>query len=225
MSLSLGLAALALVTAAGPAAPEKLKEDRILLCRPAVQGNGSSVPSEALTTAAKAFRNTFIDYGAPCEQDQESIGAAQRAGLRFAIRVGAEGKVGLARFTLKLNDARTEKTIASQDVDVPSGADAVEPLKMALADLSHSSPTSPGSSMARSATPWYLVAAGAAVMAVGAGFALAAGSAASSRDGSNNVSAYISSDANWRKYKTMSGVSLGIGGAAVAAGLAWRFAF
>jgi hypothetical protein len=225
MSLSLGLAALALVTAAGPAAPEKLKEDRILLCRPSVQGNASSVPAEALTTAAKAFRNTFIDYGAPCEQDQESIGAAQRAGLRFAIRVGAEGKVGLSRFTLKLNDARTEKTVASQDVDVPSGADAVEPLKMALADLSHSSPTKNNGSVARSAAPWYLVAAGAAVMAVGTGLALAAGSAASDRDSAKNTQTYISSDANWRKYRTMSGVGLGVGVAAVAAGLTWRFAF
>jgi hypothetical protein len=222
MSLSLGWAALSLMVAAGPA-DLKLNEDRLLLCQPQVTGVAQSVPAGALKTAAKAFGKVFIDYGAPCEQDEESMGAAKRAGVRFAIRTTAEGKVGVSRFVLRLNDAQTDKTVSSQNVDVPTGADAVEPLKAALAELSHSSPTRPPE--AKGSGPWYVVAAGAAVMAVGVGFALAAGSAASDRDSSVKDTNYITSDANWRKYKTMSGVSLGIGGAAVAAGLAWRFAF
>lgn len=222
MSLALGLVALSLVTAAGP---EKLKEDRLLLCRPQVVGNPTGLPVNALLTAAKDFGKVFIDYGAPCEQNEESTGAARRAGVRFAIRPTVEGRVGQSHFVLTLNDAATDKATASREVDVPSGRDPVEPLKGALAELSHSSPQSTPSNKVVHNEAWYVVAAGAAVMAVGTGLAVAAGSAANDRDKATTSTKYINSDASWRKYKTMSGVSLGVGAAAVAAGLTWRFAF
>jgi hypothetical protein len=84
---------------------------------------------------------------------------------------------------------------------------------------------SPSEPRIHSSAPWYLVAAGAAVVAIGTGFALAASSAASSRDKAGTGTKYVDADVNWRKYRTMSGVTLGLGGAAVAGGLAWRFAF
>jgi hypothetical protein len=104
---------------------------------------------------------------------------------------------------------------------------ALAPAAPAAKPVAAPAPTSsqPSEPRVRSSAPWYLVAAGAVAVAVGTGFALAAASAASDRDKAVTGTSYVASDASWQKSRTMSGVAFGIGGAAMAGGLVWRFAF
>jgi hypothetical protein len=50
-------------------------------------------------------------------------------------------------------------------------------------------------------------------------------SAASRANAAPDVGAYVQAKKDWQQKRTTSGVLLGVGGAAVAAGLTWRFAF
>jgi hypothetical protein len=103
--------------------------------------------------------------------------------------------------------------------------DPIQPIERALRELAK---TSEPPAARRSDAPWYVVGAGAAVLAAGTGFALAAGSAAKARDDAHargDARAYVEKDASWRTWRTAGGVALGVGAAAVAAGLTWRFAF
>jgi hypothetical protein len=230
MSLALGVVVLALVSGAGEKAADaplassmRLSDDRLLLCRPTVIGAPGALQPEALSEAAKSFGRLFIDYGMACEQELEAVNAARRAGVRRAIRTTAETKGGIGHYVLTLSDAASNKQMGVRELDIPSGQSAVQPLEKALSELSGG--RSQGERHKHDEAAWYVSGAGAVVMAVGVGFAIAAGSAASSRDQAASASDYIQSDARWRKLKTVSGVTLGVGGAAVAAGLAWRFAF
>ncbi len=222
--------ALALVLSAGAgASPAGDAAGKLLLCRPRVLGDAALARAAAVSSAARALPGRFLDYGVSCEDLAEASRAARRAGLDLALTSSAEGDAAGSRYVLSLASAAAEKELSRREVPVPAGEDAVAPLERALRELVASSraPESPPPRAGRTA-PWIVAGAGAAALAAGGAFALTAGSDARARDRAGTTGdyrAYIERDASWRRWRTASAVALGVGGAALAAGLVWRFAF
>lgn len=210
-------AILLLASGAGPG------PDRLLLCRPLVRGEPGLARADALPAAARGHGSRFLDYGVPCDGAGEAVRAARRAGLSLAVSSVAEGRTEGSRFELTLS-ADGALAVARRTVEVAPGADAVPPLRRSLGELLEAVPGQP---QARPG-PWIAMGAGAALLAAGTAFALAARSSAGARDragAAGDVRAYVSRDASWRRWRAASGTALGLGGAALGAGLAWRFAF
>ncbi len=201
--------------------------DRLLLCRPMVGGDPGLARPDAVAQAARAFGQRFLDYGVACDGFAEAARAARRAGLRHAISSSAEGRTAGSRYVLTLALAEEERPVAKRELEVLPGADAAAPLQRTMAELLASIPSS-GDVPERSAAPWYLVGAGAAVLTGAAVFALAASSAAGDRDqaqAAGDATGYVQRDASWRRWRTASGLATGAGVALIAAGFTWRFAF
>jgi hypothetical protein len=198
-------------------------EDRLLLCRPKVAGDAALARAEAVVEAGRGSRR-FLDYGVVCEDVAESARAARRAGLGHVVWGTAEGRVDGSRFVLVLADAATEGVRAQRTLEVPPGADAVRPVRGALGQLLASLPRGPGPRPAHVAA-WAVAGAGAAAAVAGVVVAGRARDAADRANRATDPAAYTSARAEWRDRRTTSGVLLGAGGAALAAGLTWRFAF
>ncbi len=114
--------------------------------------------------------------------------------------------------------------------DVSAGAKAVTrarwtaPLKGTLQDLLKTLPPKPGPDPQHVAA-WSVVGAGATVVVVGAVLASQARSAQSKANGATDPATYTRERKRARDRRSMSNLALGVGGAAVAAGLTWRFVF
>jgi hypothetical protein len=198
-------------------------QDRLLLCRPSVTGDPALARGEALTEAArKAGR--FLDYGVACDGAAEGARAARRAGLGYAVAASAEGRVEGTRFVLVLADATTEAERARRTLEVAPGADAVRPLRGALRELVGALPRPPGPAPARVAA-WTTVGVGVAALAAGTIFALSARSAAADANAAGDPGTFTRSRQTWEDRRRWSAISLAAGGAALAAGLTWRFVF
>jgi hypothetical protein len=220
------IATTALMLALLAAVPAEPFPGRLLLCRSRVIGDPGQARAEALPSAARALRGRFLDYGVACDDVPEAVRAARRAGLEYALTSSAEARAGGTSYVLSVAEVAVEREVARREVAVAANDDAVAPLERALRALV-SSPER-ASAAPRSVAPWVVAGAGVAALAVGGAFALAAGSAASARDRAGaaaDYGSYIERDATWHRWKTASGIALGVGGAALAAGLAWRFAF
>jgi hypothetical protein len=201
--------------------------ERLLLCRPRILGDAALARGEAVPDAARGLSGRFLDYGVACEDAAEGSRAARRAGLRHAITSTAEGRTEGSRYVLTLADAEAEKGVAQRTVDVAPGAEGGRPVREALAQLLQALPPEPGPDRAHVAA-WAVAGGGAAVAATGVLFALAARSAADARDDAGvrgDYRTYVEKDASWRRWRTASGIALGVGATALAAGLTWRFAF
>jgi hypothetical protein len=207
--------ALALVAGAG--------DERLLLCRPRVIGDPALARAEAVAQAAKSARR-LLDYGVVCDDVAESARAARRAGLAHAISGTADGRGEGSRYELVLADVETEAVRATRTVEVPPGADAVRPVRDALGQLVSSLPRGPGPRPAHVAA-WAVAGAGVVALAAGTVVAFRARDAADRANGAADPAAYTSAREQWRDRRRTSGVLLGAGGAALAAGLTWRFAF
>jgi len=198
--------------------------DRLLLCRPRILGDAALARADAVSAAARGFGQRFMDYGVTCDGAEEAARAARRAGLRHALSSTADGRTTGSRFVLTLSEAEGERAVASRELEVAPGVDPVPPLESALRDLvAKASPPRPEAGPG--AGPWILAGAGTAVALVGAGFAVAAQSAASAADSAGTPQEYVDARNSWKARRTTSAVLLGVGAAAVAAGLVWRFAF
>ncbi len=212
-------AALTVVLAlASAAAPE-----RVLLCRPKVAGDPGLARGEAVGEAAKAT-GRFLDYGVACDDPAESARAARRVGLAHAVSATAEGRADGSRYVLVLADADTEAERARRALEVAPGRDAVTPLRSALSELLLALPAPPGTRQPHLGA-WVTVGAGAAALAAGVGFAFSARSAADAASSATDPAAYTHAREQWKTRRTTSAVLLGVGAAAVAGGLAWRYAF
>ena len=206
------------LTLASAAAPE-----RVLLCRPKVTGDARLARGDALLDAAKAA-GRFLDYGVACEDPAEGARAARRVGHAHAVSATADGRADGSRYVLVLSSAETEAERARRALEVAPGRDAATPLRAALDELRLALPPPPGPRYPHLG-PWLTVGAGAAALAAGVGFALAARSSADAADRAGDPAAYTRARDQWRTRRTASGVLLGVGAAAVAGGLTWRYAF
>ncbi len=198
--------------------------ERLLLCRPAVAGDPALARVEAVAEAARAVPGRFLDYGVPCDGVPEGARAARRAGLAHAVTATAEGRSDASRFVLTLTDADTAAVRGERTLEVPSGRDAVRPLRTALEQLLGTLPPPPGPRPAHVAA-WSVAGVGAAALVAGVALAVSAGNAADRADAAQDPAAYTRARAEWRDRRRWSAVALGAGGAALAAGLTWRFAF
>ncbi len=197
--------------------------ERLLLCRPMVAGDPALARADALLSAAAAFGTRFLDYGVACDGEGEAARAARRAGLPYAVASRAEGRTDGSRFVLTLAAARDERTLERREVLAVPGSDAVAPLRRSLSELLVA--VTPPPPRDHGAGPWVVVGAGAAAVAVGVGFALAARSAANDASSATTPQGYVDARNAWSARRTTSAVLLGVGAAAVAAGLTWRYAF
>jgi hypothetical protein len=206
---------LALASAAGP--------ERVLLCRPRVTGDARLARGDALLDAAKAT-GRFLDYGVACEDAAEGARAARRVGLGHAVSATADGRADASRFVLVLAGAATEAERARRALEVAPGKDAVAPLRAALDELLLALPPTPGPRRSHLGA-WVTVGAGAAALAAGIGLAAAARSSADAANAATDPATYTSEREAWKTRRTASAVLIGAGAAAVAGGLAWRYAF
>lgn len=197
--------------------------DRLLLCRPKVTGDPALARPEAVVDAARKG-GRFLDYGVVCEDVAEGARAARRMGLASAVSASAEGRLDGSRYALVLADSATEAERARRTVEVPPGADAVRPLRAALGELLAALPPRPGPKPAHVAA-WSIAGAGVAALVAGTVVALQARDAAERANGATDPATYTSAREEWQSKRTASGVLLAAGGAALAAGLTWRFAF
>jgi hypothetical protein len=203
--------------------------ERLLLCRPSILGEAGQARGEAVATAAQALPGALLDYGVPCQGAAEAARAARRAGLGYAVLASAEGSAVGSTYVLALAGAERGEEIARRELTVSAAIDAVPPLERALRDLVGSvrPPEAPAAPRPRRIAPWIVAGAGVAGLAAGGVFALVAGSQASARDkagAAGDVATYVHKDISWRGWRTASGVALGVGAAALAAGLVWRVA-
>lgn len=198
--------------------------ERLLLCRPAVTGDPALARAEAVAEAARATPGRFLDYGVACDGAPEGARAARRAGLAHAVTATAEGRSEGSRFVLALSDAATAAVRAERAVEVAPGRDAARPLRTAFEQLLATLPPPPGPRPAHVAA-WSVAGVGAAALVAGVALAVSARSAADRADEATDPGAYTRARARWRDRRTFSAVALGAGGAALAAGLTWRFAF
>lgn len=197
--------------------------DRLLLCRAKVTGDAALARGDALVEAGRKDAR-FLDYGVACEDAAEGARAARRLGLGHAVTAIAEGRADASRYHLVLADAATEGRRAERSLEVPPGGDAVRPLRAALSQLVGSLPPRPGPRASRIAA-WSLVGLGAAAVIAGGVVAGQARDAADRANAAATLGAHLEARKDWERKRTASGVLLGAGGAAVAAGLTWRFAF
>lgn len=215
MALS-GVITLALALAAGAG-------DRLLLCRPNVSGDPALARGEAVVEAARKT-GRFLDYGVVCVDAAESARAARRVGLDHAVSATAEGRSDGSRYVLVLADAATEAERARQLLEIAPGADPVAPLRASLGKLLDTLPPRPGPDRAHVAA-WAVAGAGAVAMVAGIVLAGKARDAADRANSAPDLGTWVKARDDWQRKRTASGVLLGVGGAAIAAGLTWRFAF
>jgi hypothetical protein len=215
MALS-GVITLALALSAGAG-------DRLLLCRPNVGGDAALARGEAVLEAARKT-GRFLDYGVVCVDAAESARAARRIGLAHAVSATAEGRSDGSRYVLVLADSATEVERARQSLDVAPGVDPVGPLRASLGRLLDTLPPKPGPDRAHVAA-WAVTGAGAVAMVAGIVLAGKARDAAARANSAADLGTWAKARDDWQRKRTASGVLLGAGGAAVAAGLTWRFAF
>lgn len=213
-------AALTLTLALAAGAPG----DRLLLCRPQLAGDPALARGEAIAEAGRAMSGRFLDYGVACEDASEGARAARRAGLAYAVTSSAHGRAEGTRYELALADAESEAVRARRVVEVAPGAEALRPLRSALDQLVGTLPPPPGPRPAHVAA-WSVAAAGVAAVVAGTVFALQAREAADRASSAEDLAGWLRARNDWNRNRTLSGASFAAGGTALAAGLAWRFAF
>lgn len=206
-----------LVTLALAAAPE-----RILLCRPAVQGDPALARAEAVVDAARRLPGRFLDYGVACESTGETARAAARAGLGHGIFASAEGQADGAHFLLLLTSAQ-EVELARRALLVAPGAEAAGPLREALRALERAAPRPPARWPV--VTGWTLGGVGVAALATGAILGFQARGEARRAATAATPAGYQAARDAWRRDRARSVAALAGGGAALAMGLTLRLAF
>lgn len=197
--------------------------DRLLLCRPRIVGDPALARGEAIGEAARKVKARFLDYGVACEDAAEGGRAARRAGLRHAVTTTAEGRTEGSRYVLALADAEQEVELVSRTLEVAPGVDPTPLLRTAFAEVLTRVPREQPKRTHVAA--WTTVGAGVVALAAGVALAVSASDAADRANGAAEPGAYTGARDEWKRKRTWSGIALGAGGAALAAGLTWRFAF
>jgi len=205
---------LAVTLAATPAA------ERVLVCRARVGGDPALARADAVVEAVRELGDRALDYGVACETTGEAARAARRAGLRHAVTATVEGRTEGSLFELSVLDAE-ERVIAIRRLAVPPGGDAVRPVAAGLAALVDDLPR-PEAERTRRRASVGLAAGGLAMLAGGAALALVARADADRANAATTPLEYLGARSEWRRSRGWSGAALGLGGAALMAGIVWR---
>lgn len=212
--LTAAAALVAVALAAGPAG------DRALACRARVLGDPALARSEAVAEAVRERAGWVLDYGVPCESAGEAARAARRAGLSHAVLVTAEGRTEGSLYELTLV-AADERVVAVRRLSIPPGGDNLRPVAAGLEALVGEL-RRPAALRFRRRAALGIAGGGVALIAAGTVLAAVARSEADRANAASTPSAYLASRHDWEVSRGLSGAALGIGGAALAAGLAWR---
>jgi hypothetical protein len=210
-------------------------DDRLLLCRPDVQGDPAKARGEAVAQAAGKLKGKFLEYGAECKDPGEGARAARRAGLAHAVVSTAEGTSDGARFQLVLADvgvpaegedepAELGQVRARRSLVIRPDVDAVPPLRGALKELLKTLPPKPGPDPQHVAA-WTVAGVGAAAVVAGVVMGSQADDARRKADRATDPASYTRQRKRFKELKGRSNLLLGAGGAAIGAGLTWRFVF
>jgi hypothetical protein len=199
-------------------------DDRLLLCRPLVLGDTAHARAQAVSDAAGKLHGRFLEYGAECRDAGEGARAARRAGLDHAVVSQAEGAAERTRYELVLADAEGDALRSKRVLEVKLGDDAVPPLKGALKELLKTLPPKPGPDPQHVAA-WSIAGVGAALLVTGVVLRAQAEGLHSKAEGETDPGAYRRERKRAHDTRSWSYVTLGVGGAAVAGGLTWRFVF
>jgi len=196
--------------------------ERVLVCRPVVEGDPALARADAVAAAVRPLQDLFLDYGVPCESLGEAARAAGRAGLGHGILAVAEGQPDGARYRLVLATAGAEP-MGQRDLRVPPGGDASAALRRALRELEGTVPRPPP--RWPTVAGWALMGAGAVALAAGGAYALQAREQARRADAATTPEAWQAAQSAWRRDRGRGVAALAGGGAALAAGLTLRLAF
>jgi hypothetical protein len=207
----------ALLLAALAAEPSS---DRVLLCRPAVAGDPALARADALLEAARALGDRLLDYGVPCESPGEAARAARRAGLAHALTAAAEGGSDGSVHEMAVVDA-DGRTLAIRKVIAPPGGDLRRSLEASLEALLDGVPR-PAAERTRRRGALAIAGGGLALVAGGLALAAVARGEADRANGAATPLEFLEARHAWGRSRAWSGVALGLGGAALAAGIAWR---
>lgn len=201
-------------------------EDRVLLCRPEVSGDPTRARAEAIAQAAAKLRGKFLEYGAECRDPGEGARAARRAGLAHAVVGRAEGTADGSRYELVISDAEAEGDVirARRQLLVKADGDPVPPLKGELRELLKTLPPKPGPDPEHVAA-WTVAGAGAAAVIAGLVISSQADAAQQRANDAKDPAAYTRERRRAKQKRSLANVTLGVGAAAVAGGLTWRFVF
>jgi hypothetical protein len=136
------------------------------------------------------------------------------------VTATVEGRTEGSLFELSVLDAE-ERVIAIRRLAVPPGGDAVRPVAAGLAALVDDLPR-PEAERTRRRASVGLAAGGLAMLAGGAALALVARADADRANAATTPLEYLGARSEWRRSRGWSGAALGLGGAALMAGIVWR---
>ncbi len=210
-------AAAALLVATSLSAPV---DERVLVCRPAITGDPALARGEAWTEALRDQGDQLLDYGVPCETSGEAARAARRAGLTHAILASADGRTDGSVYALTVVDAE-ERVVEVRRVEVAPGAQAVRPLASQLGAVVAELHRPQTRAFQRKAALG-VAGGGLALIAVGIVLATVARDDADRANSASSPGDYLGARRSWERERVLSGLSLGLGGAALAAGIYWR---
>jgi hypothetical protein len=206
---------LAMTLSAAPGA------DRVLVCRALVSGDPALARGEAIAEGARELGARALDYGVPCESSGEAARAARRAGLSHAVIASAEGRTDGSTFELRVVDAEG-RSLAIRRLTFPPGAEVARPIAASLAALADALPR-PVAERARRRASMGVAGGGVALLAGGIALAVAARADADRANAASTPLEYLEGRRAWERTRGWSAAALGVGGAALAAGIVWRF--
>lgn len=212
------LAAAALVAATLASAGAK---DRVLVCRPTIAGDPALARGEAIADAVRDRAERVLDYGVPCESSGEAARAARRAGLSRAVLVTAEGRTEGSLYALTVVDA-DERVIEVRRLAIPPGADVVRPVAASL-DAVFAELQRPQARRVQRRVAVGVAGGGLALIAAGVVAASVARDDAARANGASTPEDYLGARRAWERSRSFSAAAFGLGGAALAAGIAWRY--
>lgn len=209
-------AALVAMTLAGAPAT-----DRVLVCRSRIAGDPALARGEAVVEAVRERADRLLDYGVPCESTGEAARAALRAGLSHAILVTSEGRTEGSLYELTVVAAE-DRVVEVRRLAIPPGTDARRPLRSSL-DALVGELRRPETRRVQRRAALGVAGTGAALLATGVVLAAVARGDADRANAAVSPDEYLGAKRSWERSRTFSGAALGLGGAALAAGLVWRF--
>jgi hypothetical protein len=194
--------------------------ERVLACRARIAGDPSLARGEALTEAVRDLSDRLLDYGIPCEATAEAARAARRAGLSHAIFTTLEGRTDGSVVELTVVDA-DERVRAIRRLTIAPGAEIVRPISASLDGLVAEIPR-PGARRVRRRAAVGVAGGGVALVGAGAVLAALARGEADRANAATTPGEYTGARQSWERARGWSGAALGIGAAALAAGVIWR---
>jgi hypothetical protein len=194
--------------------------ERVLACRSRITGDPALARGEALAEGLRQVSGRVLDYGVPCESPAEAARAARRAGLAHAVFATVEGRTDGSLVELTVVDA-DGRVLAVRRHAIAPGGEIVRTISASLDGLVAELPR-PQTRRARRRAAIGVAGGGLALLAAGVALAATARGEADRANAATAPEEFTGARRSWERARGWSGAVLGIGSAALAAGVAWR---